>query len=66
MTILCVKVQYQPNKAINMRDGCIIGCGKGNEDWNKSAPHGAGRIMSRNEARAKLSLEAYKDTMADI
>ena len=51
---------------INMRDGCIIGCGKGNEDWNKSAPHGAGRIMSRNEARAKLSLEAYKDTMADI
>lgn len=51
---------------INMRDGCIIACGKGNEDWNKSAPHGAGRIMSRNEARAKLSLETYKDIMVDI
>lgn len=51
---------------MNMRDGCIIAKGKGNEDWNCSAPHGAGRIMSRNEARAKLSLEAYKDTMADI
>lgn len=51
---------------INMRDGCIIGRGKGNPDWNWSAPHGAGRIMSRAEARAKLSLEAYKNTMADI
>lgn len=51
---------------INMRDGCIIAKGKGNKDWNCSAPHGAGRIMSRSEARAKLSLEDYKDTMADI
>lgn len=51
---------------INMRDGCIIGKGKGNYDWNYSAPHGAGRIMSRNEARQKLSLEKYKDEMKDI
>ncbi len=51
---------------INMRDGCIIGCGKGNEDWNKSAPHGAGRIMSRNEAKAKLDLEQYKAEMKDV
>ena len=51
---------------INMRDGCIIGCGKGNEDWNKSAPHGAGRIMSRNEARAKLNLDVYAEEMKDI
>ena len=35
---------------INMRDGCIIGIGKGNGDWNMSAPHGAGRIMTRTKA----------------
>lgn len=51
---------------INMRDGCIIGKGKGNTDWNCSAPHGAGRIMSRNEAREKLSIDNYKDTMKDV
>lgn len=51
---------------INMRDGCIIGRGKGNEDWNCSAPHGAGRIMSRNEAKEKLSLEKYKESMDGI
>lgn len=51
---------------INMRDGCIIGKGKGNEDWNYSAPHGAGRIMSRNEAKEKLSLNKYKVEMKDI
>ena len=51
---------------INMRDGCIIGIGKGNEDWNYSAPHGAGRIMSRMEAKEKLDLEEYKETMSGI
>ena len=51
---------------INMRDGCIIGRGKGNGDWNKSAPHGAGRIMSRNEARTKLSLDKYQESMSGI
>lgn len=51
---------------INMRDGCIIGIGKGNEDWNCSAPHGAGRIMSRTEAKEKLDLDEYKETMSGI
>lgn len=51
---------------INMKDGCIFGVGKGNEDWNRSAPHGAGRIMSRNEALKQLSLEAYRASMSGI
>lgn len=51
---------------INMRDGCIIGVGKGNDDWNQSAPHGAGRIMSRTKAKELLSMEAYKETMNGI
>lgn len=51
---------------MNMRDGCIIAVGKGNEDWNCSAPHGAGRIMSRTEAKKKLSMEDYKETMNGI
>ena len=51
---------------INMRDGCIIGIGKGNEDWNCSAPHGAGRIMSRHKAREVVSLDEFKDCMDGI
>ena len=51
---------------INMRDGCIIGIGKGNEDWNCSAPHGAGRIMSRSKAKEKVSLEEYQESMKGI
>lgn len=51
---------------MNMRDGCIIGIGKGNEDWNCSAPHGAGRTMSRNIARQSLSMEDYKNSMNGI
>lgn len=51
---------------INMRDGCIIGVGKGNEDWNCSAPHGAGRIMSRSKARELLSLDDFKESMNGI
>lgn len=51
---------------INMRDGCIVGIGKGNEDWNYSAPHGAGRIMSRMKARETLSLDAFKESMDGI
>ena len=51
---------------INMRDGCIIGRGKGNEDWNCSAPHGAGRIMSRMKAREVLSLDDFKEAMDGI
>lgn len=51
---------------LNMRDGVILGIGKGNEDWNYSAPHGAGRIMSRGKAKEKLSIETFKDTMKGI
>ena len=51
---------------INMRDGCIIGIGKGNEDWNNSAPHGAGRIMSRAQAMQQINLEEYKKSMQKI
>lgn len=51
---------------INMRDGCIIGLGKGNNDWNNSAPHGAGRIMSRMQAKKNINLEEYKKVMKDI
>lgn len=51
---------------INMRDGCIIGVGKGNEDWNSSAPHGAGRIMSRHKARELVSLDEFEKSMDGI
>jgi RNA-splicing ligase RtcB len=51
---------------INMRDGSIIAIGKGNPDWNYSAPHGAGRLMSRSKAREKLSLEEYQKSMEGI
>ena len=51
---------------MNMRDGCIIGTGKGNEDWNFSAPHGAGRTMSRNIAKQTLKMEDYKNSMDGI
>lgn len=51
---------------INMRDGCILGIGKGNEDWNYSAPHGAGRTMSRSKAKESVSLEEYKKSMDGI
>lgn len=51
---------------INMRDGCIIGVGKGNDDWNNSAPHGAGRIMSRAQALQTIDLEEYKKSMKNI
>lgn len=50
----------------NMKDGSVIGVGKGNEDWNFSAPHGAGRIMSRGQAKKKLSLDNFKDQMKDV
>ena len=51
---------------MNMRDGCIIGIGKGNEDWNYSAPHGAGRTMSRNIAKQTLKIEDFKNSMNGI
>ncbi len=51
---------------INMRDGCIIGEGKGNSDWNMSAPHGAGRVMSRTKAKESLSLDDFEKSMEGI
>lgn len=51
---------------INMRDGCIIAKGKGNEDWNSSAPHGAGRIMSRSKAKEMVSLAEFEKSMEGI
>lgn len=51
---------------INMRDGSIIAVGKGNEDWNNSAPHGAGRLMSRSKAKEMFNIDQFKDSMKDI
>ena len=51
---------------INMRDGSVLAVGKGNPEWNYSAPHGAGRIMSRTKAKESLNLEEYKKAMEGI
>lgn len=51
---------------INMRDGSVLAVGKGNPEWNYSAPHGAGRVLSRKKARIELSLEEYKASMDGI
>lgn len=51
---------------LNMRDGSIVAIGRGNMEWNWSAPHGAGRALSRRVARERLSLETYKEEMAGI
>ena len=51
---------------LNMRDGSLICRGKGNEDWLCSAPHGAGRLMSRTAAKNQLSMEEYRQQMHDI
>ncbi|WP_274968644.1 RtcB family protein [Succinimonas amylolytica] len=51
---------------VNMRDGSILATGRGNPEWNYSAPHGAGRIMSRTAARKKLSLEEYRKAMSGV
>ena len=51
---------------INMRDGSLICRGKGNPDWNFTAPHGAGRLMRRSEAKASISIEEYREAMRGI
>lgn len=51
---------------LNMRDGCILGFGRGKDDWNMSAPHGAGRCMSRSEAKEIIDLESFREAMAGI
>ena len=50
----------------NMRDGLIIARGKGNEDWNQSAPHGAGRLLSRSDAKELIDLDEYRESMKGI
>lgn len=51
---------------INMRDGSLICIGKGNDDWNQSAPHGAGRLMSRSAAKESFTVSEFKDQMNGI
>lgn len=51
---------------INMRDGSLICIGKGNDDWNSSAPHGAGRLFGRKAARERFSMSEYKESMEGI
>lgn len=51
---------------INMRDGIIYGKGKGNKDWNYSAPHGAGRVLSRRKAKAQLDIDTFIEQMKDV
>lgn len=51
---------------LNMRDGSIIAVGKGSEEWNCSAPHGAGRVLSRTNAKATLSMDDYRTAMEGI
>lgn len=51
---------------LNMADGSLICVGKGNSDWNNSAPHGAGRLLSRSEAKNLLNMSEYKEKMKDV
>ena len=51
---------------INMRDGSVLAVGRGNEEWNYSAPHGAGRVMSRSAAKERLNMDEYRRQMAGV
>lgn len=51
---------------MNMADGILLCRGKGNKDWNYSAPHGAGRLYSRSEAKERLSMDAFKTQMSKV
>lgn len=51
---------------INMRDGSVLAVGRGNSEWNYSAPHGAGRLMSRSSAKESLSMVEYQTSMQGI
>ena len=51
---------------INMRDGSVLAVGKGNPDWNFSAPHGAGRLLSRTQAKEQLKLDEFKKAMSNV
>lgn len=65
-----VEIKFDNGKLLlipmNMRDGCIIAKGKGNKDWNCSAPHGAGRIMSRVAAKKNLDVKEFEKSMENI
>jgi tRNA-splicing ligase RtcB (3'-phosphate/5'-hydroxy nucleic acid ligase) len=52
--------------ALNMKDGILLGKGKGNEEWNFSSAHGAGRVLPRNIAQQKLNLKDFQETMKDV
>ena len=58
--------QYDILIPINMRDGSLLCVGKGNEDWNQSAPHGAGRLMSRSDAKQSFTVSEFKKQMSGI
>ena len=51
---------------VNAQEGCILGTGKGNPDWNYSAPHGGGRLYSRTMAKKELSMDQYRDSMKNV
>ena len=51
---------------LNMRDGALICTGKGNPDWNESAPHGAGRVLSRREAKESIAMSEYREAMKNV
>ena len=51
---------------INMRDGILLGIGKGNPDWNYSAPHGSGRILKRSEVKNQYTVSCFKKEMKGI
>ena len=51
---------------LNMRDGSLLCKGKGNSEWNYSAPHGAGRILSRKQAKEQVKLDDFKESMKNV
>lgn len=51
---------------LNMRDGSLLCTGKGNPDWNYSAPHGAGRVLSRTQAYEQIKMEDFEESMKGI
>ena len=51
---------------MNMKDGVIIGVGKGNQDWNYSAPHGAGRVLKRGDVKQTYTVSAFRSAMKGI
>ena len=58
--------KFEVSIPINMRDGSLLCVGKGNEDWNCSAPHGAGRLMSRADAKQSFTVSEFKKQMAEV